>query len=64
MTTAILLILVGALLALAGYGCGYAHGIADLAADLAATLTTQHDDDLDEFVRTARAIRNLPEVRS
>ncbi len=37
-----------------------AHGIADLAA----TLATQHDDDLDEFVRTARAIRNLPEVRS
>lgn len=59
MTTA-MLILVGALLALAGYGCGYAHGLADIAA----TLTTQHDDDLDEFVRTARAIRNLPEVRS
>ena len=55
-----MLILVGALLALAGYACGYAHGLADIAA----TLTTQHDDDIDEFVRTARAIRNLPEVRS
>lgn len=58
--TAAMLLLVGALLALAGYGCGYAHGIADLAA----TLAHQDDDDLDEFVRTARAIRNLPEVRS
>lgn len=56
MTAAILLLLVGALLAVAGYGCGYAHALND-------AFDAQRDDDgLDWYRDTQRDIRRLPEV--
>lgn len=54
MATAILL-LVGALLAVAGYGCGYAHALNEL-------IDAQRDDDLDWYREAQRDIRDLPEV--
>lgn len=55
MATAILL-LVGALLAVAGYGCGYAHALNEL-------IDAQRDDDDLDWYRQARSeIRRLPEV--
>lgn len=54
MATAILL-LVGALLAVAGYGCGYAHALNEL-------LEQRDDEDLDWYREAQRGIRDLPEV--